>query len=852
MKSYKNYLIEACVVIALFSVISVAYFFEPIMSGKVLSGHDHTGAVGSGVEMNEYREKHNGDRTRWTNTLFSGMPTYQMAPSYESTDVLSVVKQWYSLHLPTVASYVFIMLLGFYIMLRCFNFKIWMSALGAILWAFSSYYFIIIAAGHIWKLYTLAFIPPTIGGMALCYRGKRGWGIVVSGIFMALQIVSNHVQMTYYFLLPIVAISLGYLLSDLMQKRGLAHWLKGSVAFAIGCMLGVAANVSNLYHTWEYSKESMRGKSELTQKTKDPADQTSSGLERSYITAWSYGIGETWTLLVPNTKGGASMPLSMSETAMSKADANYRPLYQQLGQYWGEQPGTSGPVYVGAFVCMLFVLCLLIVRGPMCWTLLLATMLSIALSWGKNFMGLTDFFLDYVPMYDKFRTVASILVIAEFTIPLMAMMALKKFVENPSCIIVKVPFTDIRVNALWLSFAITAGICFLFWLVPDVFFGNYVSSSEYEGIQALATAGYVDQGYVNGLLANLAEMRRYVFTTDAIRSFWIIAIGTVLMILHYYGKLKAVPMIMLIMLLCLVDMWSVNKRYLNDGMFVTPRPVEQNFQRTHADDIILLDPTKYYRVIDFTNNTFNSNDASYWHKSIGGYHAAKLRRYQEVIEAHISTEMSRFREAVASTAGELHEVNGDSIFPVLNMLNMRYAIMQTNDGNKVPVYNPHAMGNAWPVSSIHWVDNADDELSAIGKDNLHRVAVVDKKFKDVLGDVPADSDSCSISVKLTEYEANRLAYEVSSEKGGILVFSDIYYPGWTATVSGKDVPVARANYILRAIKVPAGKHKVVMQFDPQTVHTTETIAYIALSVLALAMIGMIIVTLLINKKKCQK
>lgn len=849
MKNYKKYLIEVAMV-AFFAIISVAYFWEPIMDGKVLSGHDHTGAVGSGVEMNEYREKHNGERTRWTNTLFSGMPTYQMAPSYDSTDSLAELKQWYSLYLPTVASYVFIMLLGFYIMLRCFDFKVWMSALGAILWAFSSYYFIIIAAGHIWKLYTLAFIPPTIGGMALCYRGKRGWGIAVSGLFMALQIVSNHVQMTYYFLVPIFAISIGWLLSDL-SKKGIRRWIMGSFAFAVGCLLGVAINLSNLYHTWEYSKESMRGKSELTHKTKNPSDQTSSGLERSYITAWSYGIGETWTLLVPNTKGGASMPLSQSETAMSKADSQYRPLYQQMGQYWGEQPGTSGPVYVGAFVCMLFVLSLLIVRGPMCWALLIATMLSIALSWGKNFMGLTDFFLDYVPMYDKFRTVASILVIAEFTIPLMAMMALKKFVEAPSCVRVRVRGIDKEVNALWLSFVITGGICLLFWLMPDMFFGNYVSTSELNGIQGLVSAGYVDQQFVNGLLDNLSEMRRHVFTTDAMRSFGFIAAGTVVMALFYFRKLKAVPAVVLIIVVCLVDMWQVNKRYLNDGMFVYQRPVEQNFQRTNADEMILLDPDLYYRTLDMTVSTFNSNDASYWHKSIGGYHAAKLRRYQEVIEAHISPEMSRLQRAVVDNGGDLSKVNGDSLFPVLDMLNMKYVLMKTSDGKKAPVLNPHAMGNAWSVADIRWVDNADEELAAIGKENLRRVAVVDKKFQDVLGNVPTEADSCRINVTLTGYEANRLTYEIDSEKGGVLVFSDIYYPGWTATVSGQDVPVARANYILRAIQIPAGKQEVVMTFDPQTVHTTEAIAYGALAVLGLIIIAKII-TIIFKKRKCQK
>ena len=419
--------------IILFVVISVSYFFTPIRDGLVLSGHDHSAPAGSSVEMNHYRETHHGERTRWTNSLFGGMPTYQMSPSYDSTDVLSLFEKVYQLGLPAVAAYVFMMLLGFYILLRAFDFRVWMAALGAVLWAFSSYYFIIIAAGHIWKLLTLSFIPPTIAGMVLCYKGRYLPGIIVTALFTALQILSNHVQMTYYFLFVMGFMLLAYL-ADAIKKHTLGRWTKATACFAVGGLLGIAINMSNLYHTWEYSKESMRGKSELTQKTKNPADQTSSGLERSYITMWSYGLGETWTLLVPNTKGGASMPLAASKTAMEHANANYSPIYQAFTQYWGEQPGTSGPVYVGAFVLMLFILGLFIVRGPMKWCLLAATILSILLSWGKNFMGFTDFFLDYVPMYDKFRTVASILVIAEFTIPLLAMLALKKLVEDPACL----------------------------------------------------------------------------------------------------------------------------------------------------------------------------------------------------------------------------------------------------------------------------------------------------------------------------------------------------------------------------------------------------------------------------------
>ena len=842
--NYKKILPDVLMV-ALFAVISLAYFWNPIMDGLVLTGTDHDAAVGSNVELSEYRKAHNGERTRWTNSLFSGMPTYQMSPSYDSTDTLSTIETVYQLGLPTVAGYVFMMLLGFYILLRAFDFRQWMAALGAILWAFSSYYFIIIAAGHIWKLLTLCFIPPTIAGMVLCYRGKYLWGIVVMGIFTGLQIFSNHIQMSYYFLPVMALMAVSPLLaSPKAEETGAVDllpathggsrwtaWLKGTAAAIVGGLLGVCINISNLYHTYEYSKETMRGKSELTQKTKDAADQTNSGLERSYITAWSYGIGETWTLLVPNTKGGASVPLSQSKTAMAKAKNEYRPLYQQLGQYWGEQPGTSGPVYVGAFVMFLFVLGLFIVKGPMKWALLVATILSILLSWGKNFMPLTDFFLDYVPMYDKFRTVASILVIAEFTIPLLAMLALKELCSNSSRSNLRTP--------LLVSLGLTAGICFLFWLMPDLFFGNYVSTVEEQGIQGLAQSG-VDQNTINDILTNLSDMRRAVFKADAMRSLIIILIGFGILLLYRAQKLKEVPMVACLALLCLVDMWTVNRRYLNNDNFVRPRTTEQAFPLTDVDQRILQDTGKDYRVLNMTVSTFNDNTTSYYHKSIGGYHAAKLRRYQELIEAHIQGEMQNIWSMVPEMA------SADSLLPVLNMLNMKYVILPLKDNGKVEVKNPAANGNAWFVNELRYVADADAELAALrGLDTKH-VAVADEQFKEVLGSAQNDSTA---TVTLTNYEANELQYDVESRKGGVLVFSEIYYPGWTCQVDGQDVPIGRVNYVLRAIRIEGGKHHVVLTFKPRSERITETIAYSALGLLALLFVGLLARQIIVGRRK---
>lgn len=824
-------MIPDALAVVFFILVGLVYFYVPTTEGLVLTGHDHTGGSGSGAELQEYFER-TGERTRWTNSQFGGMPTYQMSPSYGSTDTLTAIEHVYQLGLPTYVMYVFVMLLGFYILLRAFNFKVWMATLGAVLWAFSSYYFIIIAAGHIWKFMALSFIPPTIAGLVLCYRGKYLAGGVTTAFFVALQILSNHIQMSYYFLSVMFLMALAYLIQAVRQHQ-LAHWFKATAVLVVAGILGVCINLSNLYHTYQYSKESMRSKSELTHKDiKDPSNQTSSGLERDYITQWSYGIGETWTLLVPNTKGGASMPLTQSKTAMEKADPQFMPIYQSLGQYWGDQPGTSGPVYVGAFVLTLFVLGLFIVKGPMKWCLLAATILSVLLSWGKNFMGFTDFFLDYVPMYDKFRTVASILVVAEFTIPLLAMLALKELFDKPE----ELPQ---RMKAVYLSAALTGGVALLFALMPDLFFGNYISMMEQSMFQQAAQAGYIPQDMVMPILNNLEEMRRAVFVADAWRSVIIVAIGLLLLVAFYLKKMNATVVTAGLIVLCLTDMWQVNKRYLNDAMFTEPLQNMKETVKTPADDFILQDKSLDYRVLNLASNTFNESNTSFFHKSIGGYHPAKLRRYQEVIEEHIVPEMSTFGATVAQCGGRLDSINGDSLFPVLNMLNVKYAILPLQDGKTAPVLNPHANGNGWFVCNVKYVNNADEEIMALHNTPLKKVAVVDKKFQDILGSETSVAETAVGVVQITQYDANKLTYEVNSPKGGVVVFSENYYPGWTATIDGNPVEIARANYILRAIKVPAGKHTVVFSFDPVSVHVTEGIAYGALILLLLGVLFLV-------------
>ncbi|MBQ8770667.1 MAG: YfhO family protein [Bacteroides sp.] len=811
MNTWKR-LIPDMVAVVVFAVISFVYFCPAVTEGRILSQHDSVAGIGAGQESKEYLER-TGERTRWTNSIFGGMPTYQMAPSYDSTDLLKGIENLYHLYLPTYVWYVFVMLLGFYILLRAFDFRAWMAALGAIIWAFSSYFFIIIAAGHIWKFITLAYIPPTIAGMVLCYRGKCLTGGLLTAFFVALQIMSNHVQMTYYFLFVMLFMAIAYGVKA-FQENALVNYAKRTGVLVVAGLLGVCVNLSNLYHTYEYSKESMRGKSELVKE--NSANQTDSGLERDYITQWSYGIGETFSLLVPNVKGGASVPLAANEKAMEKANPMYGSIYSQLGQYWGEQPGTSGPVYVGAFVMFLFILGLFVVKTPMKWALLAATVLSILLSWGKNFMPFTDFFIDYVPMYNKFRAVSSILVIAEFTIPLLAMLALKEVVTTPAII-------KERKKDFLISFGLTGGLALLFAVMPKVFFPQYVSTMEMNALQSIPADQLVP------LLANLEEVRMSLFTADAWRSFFIILVGAGLVWAYGMGKLKETVLIGALAVLCLVDMWDVNKRYLYDGQFVEKQVQTQGFQQTETDKMILEDQSLDYRVLNLASNTFNENNTAYWHKSVGGYHAAKLRRYQEMIEEHISGEMGGLFKAVADAGGDTEKLDA-SEFPVLNMLNTKYFIFPLQGGQTVPLPNPYALGNAWFVDEVKYVGNANEEIEAIHGLEPSRMAVVDKKFESVVKSVPSDSTA---TIELVAYEPNYLKYEVNSEKGGTVVFSEIYYPGWQSTVDGEEVPHGRADYILRAMNIPAGKHVVEFRFDPKSLHLTETIAFVALGLLAL-------------------
>jgi len=805
--------------ILVFLVLSVIYF-SPVLDGKQLSQHDTGTAIGASKEIVDYNKTHD-DLALWTNSMFGGMPSYLIGLPTKSalTSVFSLTNlcNW------RPVSFTFLYFLGFYIALLLFGVNPWIAIIGALAFGFSSYNFIIIAAGHNSKAIAIGYMAPIIAGIYYALRKNMLVGGAVFALFLALQVYVNHLQITYYTLLIVLVLVITELYYAFKEKR-IPDFIKRAGILAGFALLAVAANTSRLWTTWEYGKYSIRGKSEISA----GQNNKTSGLDKDYATAWSYGIDETLTLLIPDFRGGSSTTGLDENSESAKAIAqnnipNANQVVKQLA-YWGDQPFTSGPVYVGAIICFLFILGLFLVKGPVKRWIVAATILSIVLAWGHNMNFVTDFFLDYFPGYNKFRTVSMILVIASFTMPLLAILAIQRIIEGG------IDPKEWKKALLW-SLGLTAGLSLIFTLIPGIA-GSFMSASG-------------DAQIPEWLRSSLVDDRKALLRGDALRSAIFILMAAAVLWMFVEKKLKLNTSLLILGVLILLDLWTVDKRYLNNYNFVDETEAKVPFKASAADQEILKDKDPDFRVLNVTVSTFNDAGTSYFHKSVGGYHGAKMRRYQELIDNYLGKEMQTLTQNLA----KVHSVAGvDSIFqglPVLNMLNTKYLIYNPN---AVPAKNSHALGSAWLVNDYKSADNADQEITLLGKIDPKKEIVVNKKFANDLAGISLSKDTLS-KIALTSYSPNVMEYSYNGSGNGLAVFSEIYYPkGWNAYIDGKLTPYFQADYVLRAMIIPSGQHKIEFRFEPKSFILGSTVSKGCSLILLLLLLGILVKEVFIIKK----
>lgn len=844
--------------VAVMAIISLAFFYPDNFEGNSLRQPDMQQGAANGHEAAVY-EAETGEKALWTNSLFGGMPTFQISPSYPSNSLFTWINTVYGLWLPAPSNLLFMMMMGFLLLLFALKMRWYYALIGAVAWGFSSYFVIIIGAGHIWKFLALSYVPPTIAGFILLYRGRRLTGAAMLGLFAMLQLNANHPQMTYYFGLTMAIMAVAYLVEAVRMKR-MRRWLAATgIAIGVGA-LALGANAPSLYNTYEYSKETKRATSELTPlggATATPSERPTGGLPKSDIVGWSYGRAEMFSLIVPNVRGGASarpeqgsmqhMSLAQLDEAAKYADnAPTSMLLQYLTQYFNNSEGTNGPVYVGVLIAVFFILGCFIVRGPLKWALVAATVMSILLSLGANLEWLTDLMIYHFPMYSKFRAVESILVVAEFCMPLLAVLALAQLVRDGAGAWKKYK------TALCVSFGFPALVALVAVVMPSAF-GAAINDADRMYSEQLqkqiadyyrqsgATDSQTAQAVYDFSLANpanieaVSELRFGLVRSDGWRSLLFLVLGAGFLALFYSGKARRGVAVAGIGTLVLVDLYSADKRYVSHSSF---GPADEGgeivFTPDAVDKAIMADTAGEYRVFDIPG--FYGADRSYFHHTLGGYHAAKLRRYEDLIQRKLSPVL-RYGympddpvlddPRVAEIAGDLR-----TGYRVADMLNARYVI--TGDENTPVVKNPNALGNAWLVDGIVWVDGADAEMAALDASTLDfaHQAVADRRFAGVLPEEPSLAPGDTIY--MTSYSPNELKYHVSTARGGIGVFSEIYFPwGWKATVDGQPAELARVNYVLRAMALPAGSHEVTMRFEPDSIRTTSTVAYACVTMIYL-------------------
>lgn len=811
MKEILKKSIPYVVALAVFIVISLIFAGPAVFDHKVLQAGDQISAKGMAQEVAEYNKT--GNYSFWTGSMFGGMPTYQInGYKYPSPTIdipFGTITRFGYLGLWSLFMGYFI---GFFILLRAFKVNTWLSTIGSIAITLSTYFILIIPAGHNAKVIALGLLAPIIGGFYLIFQKKYGWGAILTLIYTSVGIM-YHPQMTYYIFMLIGVLFIAELWIHICEKRWKDLGL-GILIFGACFAIGVGTQITPFMANKEYAKETMRGGHSELEKTDDKTNKTE-GLDLSYITQYSYGIGETATLMIPGAKGYASsynvgtdskIYEAMIKNGMPKRQA--AEYCKGMPTYWGGDEGTSGPVYAGAIICFLFVLGLLIVKGPYKWALLIATLFSFALAWGYNFMPLTQLFADYFPMYTKFRAVESILVVAEITIPLLGFLALREIMDK------KVEKEKI-IKSIYIAGGITAGICLLAALAS--YFLDYTWGRDAD------IFAQWPEWLSSAVLAERASLLR----ASAMRSFFFILLGAIILWLYVKDKLKFGYFAAILGVLVFVDMFTIDRKFFNDDNYVKEKNMDSYFAKKPWEETILNKEKDNlsYRVFNLTDpqGPFNDSRTSYYFKSIGGYSAAKLRRYQDLIDAHISTEINPMYQSIKQQGNQLFLLPSDTTkYPVLNMLNMKYAIV--NPENPMIVENPNAMGNAWFVDDVVIANTPNEESEALNTIDLHNTLVTDIKYQDQVKNFKSHHDSTA-HIQLTKYAPDYVEYDCQAAEDGLVVFSEIYYPyGWNAYIDGKPADHFRANYTLRAMNVPAGKHHIRFEFRPATVEKWGKVA----------------------------
>ena len=849
--NFKQYLPHAIAVLA-FAILTIIYF-KPLFTGKELKQDDIARHKGMSKEIVDYRTKNNSEPL-WTNSMFGGMPAYQISTLYPG-NWIAKLDNAFKLFIPLPAGYLFLYCLGFFILLLCVNINPWLALVGGLAYGLSSYFIIILEAGHNSKANALGYLPALLGGILLLFKNRYWLGLSVTSLFTAMELNANHVQISYYGYILIGFIIFGYFINALKTKT-IGLFVKAFSLFLISTFIGLLPNFGNISTTNEYGKFSTRGKSELTinSQLKNNDNNKTSGLDEDYATQWSYGIGETFTFLIPDFKGGPSNSIKSADaSALKKVNPEYREQVANSSSYFGNQPFTSGPVYLGAIIVFLALIGLFIIKNPIKWPIVIVTLLTITLAWGKNFMSLTDFFMHNIPGYNKFRAVSMILIVAELTIPLLAMLAINELFKIKNWndkIKLNLIKADLSLKKILITcLIIVGGFCLISYLFPDILNTFLADNEDKQLIEQAVSAGNPEnqvKPYVAELMPQLEIARKSIFKSDAFRSLIFILLAFGSLYLFYTNKIKKEMLITSLGIFILIDLWTVDARYLNDKSFITK---EQNMQsitsKTAADDEILKDSDINYRVLNLTVNTFNDAATSYYHKSIGGYHGAKLKKYAELIDFHIDNEIKSFyKDANKSFASDSAMKVLFGNLQILNMLNAKYFILPGGENNaEIPLKNPMVNGNAWLVEKIVSVENANEEIISLGKINTKKEAVSQENFIKSLGlklNYSAKGD-----IKLISYQPNNLVYQSETSAEEFAVFSEIYYPkGWNAYIDGQLKEHASVNYVLRGLAIPAGKHKIEFKFEPVTYTNGNNIATIG-SILLIITIG---TGLFLNKK----